>query len=212
MLLKLNETLTDKEIKQFKIPNTLEISNFNGVQFAMCLGAIYRDNRGKYQYNPEYSKTYIDTDIHPNKLISFCELHKDIIIKDKVYMNGHFTSVYYIVYSREEKPMLINEFNHFNHNLVDIEVVFNDNGFYRLQELHLDLSQNITIIGAIESLFSNENIDGLPFITTDNDNHYHIEYYDEYGRSKFYVYPTLLSIFNCITSIRLVGCKEVGGT
>lgn len=209
MLLKLNQTLTDKEIRTFKVPNTININDFHGVQFAMCLGAIYRDNNGKYQYNPEYSKNYIDTDVIPTKLISFCELHKDIIIRDKIYMNGHFTSVYYIVYTREEKPMLVNDFNHFNHNLVDIEIIFNDNGYYRMEELHLDLSQNTSIIGAIESLFSNENISGLPFITIDNDNHYHIEYYDEYGRTKDYTYNNLLNIYNCITNIRLVGCKEV---
>lgn len=209
MLLKLNQTLTDKEIKTFKIPNTININNFNGVQFAMCLGAVYKDNNGKYQYNPDYSRNYIDTEVIPTKLISFCELHKDIIIRDKVYINGHFMSIYYIVYTREEKPMLVNVFNKFNHNLVDIEAIFNDNGFYRMEELHLDLSPNTSVISAIKSLFSNENINGLPFITTDEDNHYHIVYYDEYGREKKYVYPNLSDIYNCITNIRLVGCKEV---
>ena len=59
MQLRLNETLTDKEVMKFKIPNILTINNFNGVQFAMCLGAIYKDIHGKYQFNPEYSKTFI---------------------------------------------------------------------------------------------------------------------------------------------------------
>lgn len=207
--LKLKEELSEKEIKKFKIPNTLTLNSFNGVQYCMCIGAITKDRSNKDVFVEDFSRAYINTDITPNKLMSFCELHKDIVLKDKIYDRGRFTTIYYVVYQRDEKPMIVNDFKNNNHNQVDIEIIFNDNGYYRLDELHLDLSHNTSIIGAIESLFSNENIDGLPFITTDNNNHYYIEYYDEYGRTKKFAYNTLLSIFNCITNIRLVGCREV---
>ena len=207
--LKLKEKLTDKEVKKFKIPNTLTLNNFNGIQYAMCIGAIYRNNSGNLTYNPDFSKAYIDTDITPNKLVSFCELHKDIILKEKHYINSHFTTIYYILYSREEKPMLINSFNSYNCNLADVEITFNDNGFYRIEELHLELSPNTSVIGAINSLFSNENIDGLPFISYDTESKYYsIKYYDEYGEEVEYKYNLLSSIYNCIINIRLVGCKE----
>ena len=206
--LRLENKLTDKEVKKFKIPNTLELSNFGGVQYAMCLGAIYKDNNKNYQYLPEYSMGYINSDITPTKLISFCELHKDLIIKDKTYVNGHFANIYYIKYIRDDKPMLINEYVNFNRNLVDLELTFNENGYYSINELHLDLLPNTSVIRAIESLFSNENIKAIPFISTD-DNNYYISYYDDYGREKKYRYQNITQIFDRIVNVRLIGCKEV---
>ncbi len=208
-ILKLESNLTEKEVKKFKIPNTLELSNFNGMQYAMCLGAVYKDNSRTYQYIPEFSMGYINTEITPMKLISFCELHKDLIIKDRTYMNGHFANIYYIKYVREEQPMLVNAFCNFNRNRVDVELTFNENGYYSVNDIHLELSPNTSIIRAVESLFSNENIEAIPFISTDNNNYY-ISYYDDYGKEKKYRYQSIMQIFDRIVNVRLIGCIEVG--
>lgn len=208
-ILKLESNLTEKEVKKFKIPNTLELSNFNGMQYAMCLGAVYKDNSRTYQYIPEFSMGYINTEITPMKLISFCELHKDLIIKDRTYMNGHFANIYYIKYVREEQPMLVNAFCNFNRNRIDVELTFNENGYYSVNDIHLELSPNTSIIRAIESLFSNENIEAIPFISTDNNNYY-ISYYDDYGKEKKYRYQSIMQIFDRIVNVRLIGCIEVG--
>ncbi len=210
MILKLQETLTDKEIKKFKIPNTLQLDNFHAMQYAMCLGAVYKDNNGKYQYLPEYSMGYINSDITPTQLISFCELHKNLIIKDRTFVNRHFTDIYYIKYMAEEKPTLINEFCNMHKNRVDIEITLCDNGHYRIDELHLELSPYTSILGAIATLFSNENVEGINFISTD-DNNYYITYYDDYGREKEHKYQSLQYIYGCITNVRLVGCTQIEG-
>ena len=199
--LTLKETLTDKEIKQFKIPNTLQISSFHGMQYCMCIGAVYKDNNKKYQYLPEYSMGYINTDITPNKLISFCELHKNTVIKDRVYINRHFADIYYVVYEKAEKLMLINDFNSFSKNRVDVELTFCDNGYYRV-------SPYTSVLNGVTQLFSNENINGIPFISL-RDNYYYIIYYDNYGKEKEYKYESLSAIYNCITNVRLVGCEKI---
>lgn len=177
------------------------------MQYAMCLGAVYKDNHGDYQYVPEYSLGYINSDVKPTQLISFCELHKDIIIKDKVFVNRHAANIYYIKYVADEKPTLLNDFYHMHKNRVDIEITLCDNGYYRIDELHLELSPYTSILGAIESLFSNENIEAIPFISTE-DNNYYITYYDDYGRDKKLKYQSLQYIYGCITNVRLVGCTE----
>lgn len=206
--LKLSNKLSDKEVKKFKIPNMLPLQSFNAMQYAMCLGAVYKDNNKQYQYIPEYSMGYINTDITPNKLISFCELHKDMIIKDRTYVYGHFTTIYYIRYVRDEKPMILNAFNNYNANRVDVELTICDNGFYRVDEVHMELSQYTSVMTAISQLFSNENIKALPFISIENNN-YHITLYDDYGKEKQFAFPTIEYIYNCITNIRLVGCEQI---
>lgn len=206
--LKLPSKLSDKEVRNFKILNTLPLESFNAMQYAMCIGAVYRDSNKKYQYIPEYSMTYINTNITPNKLISFCELHKDMIIKNRIYTYGHFATIYYIRYVREEKPMILNAFNNYSTNRVDVELTICDNGFYRIDEVHMELSPYTSVITGVSKLFSNENIEALPFIST-KDNHYHITLYDDYGREKQFAFPTIEYIYNCITNIRLVGCEKV---
>lgn len=208
-VLKLQEELSMKDVKKFKIPNILELEDFNGSQYAMIIGAITKNQFNKTIYKTEYSKQLIIDKIPVNQFISFCERYKNNIIKRKTFDNGFFVTIYYILYCYQERPLLINGFNYFKRNKVTIEITFNENGFYRIQDLHLELSPNTSIISAIHSLFSSENIDGLPFIIKDNDNHYYIKYYDDFGREKVYKYESILSIYNCITNIRLIECEEI---
>ena len=209
MKLSLAEPLKTKEIKKFGIPNSLTIHNFYAYQYAMCIFAIRKDNYGKLVYVPEYSQHCIKNNIKINEMLSFVESHKDIVIKEKVYDGGYFDNVYYIVYHREEKPSILNDFNNFNTNNVDIEIVFNENGYYRADELHLQLSSYTPIIKAINELFSIENIEVLYFINKTDNNQYSITYYDDFGRAKDFIYPDIESIYNRIISVRLVGCTEV---
>lgn len=207
MILRLNEELSEKEQKIFMIPNVLKLDDFHGSQFLMSLGGVAKDKDGKYHYDPDYARTYIGSDITPNKLISFCELHKNIIHKEKSYINGRFTIAYYIIYSMEERPMLLNAFNNFGTNKVTIELIFNDNGFYRIDDVHLIIPCNYSFIGSIMSLFNeNSDISALPFIEKD-ENAYKIIYYNFYGIEKEFRYNTLEDIFNHIVNIRLVECE-----
>ena len=212
-ILMLSEKLTKKEMEKFMLSNTLQLEDFAGYQYALCIGAVFKNAKGEFEYRREFSKTLVDNNVKPNQLISFCELHKDMIIKEKNFADGRFTTIYYLIYSREEKPTILNEFRLFNKKKVDVEIVFNYNGYYRAEELHLDLSENTSMLSAIQVLFSDENIDNLSFIKVSNNNEsdnteYSIYYYDDFGYSKKFVFTSLDEIYRHITNIRLVGYKE----
>jgi len=204
-ILKLENPLTQKEQEMFKIPNQLSIDNFDGYQYAMCLCGIQKGIDGKYRYNPVYSKNYIDTDITPNKIMSFAELHKDMVIKEKNFCDGRFSTVYYIVYKRDYAPGLLNDFYLHEKNRSVIEVIFGNGAYYRPYILRLELSPYTPIIAAVESLFSNENLEVLKCITKiPNGNKYQMDYYDELGHMKVFVHPNMKDIYNHIISIRLL--------
>lgn len=205
MKLTLNEKLTDNESKKFLIPNDLNLDGFVGYQYAMCLCGIKTNDFGKKVFDPEFSRTYINSKVTPQQMLSFVEKHKDIIIKEKAYSNGRFMTIYYIVYSRDEKPTILNDYNIFNENNADIEIVISDGNYYRPEELHINLSPYTPVVKGIETVFANANIEALPFITTTSNNQYKITLYDNLGHTKDFVYPNLESIFSHIISIRLVG-------
>ena len=178
--LKLQETLDQKDLVKFGITNSITLRDFYGYQYAVCLGAVFKNDKKEYAYREEFSRILIDHKVKPNQLMSFCELHKDIILKEKNFVDGKATTYYYLLYMREEKPTLLNEFILFGKKNVDIELIFNYNGYYRAEEIHLFLSENTSVLSAIQVLFSNENKANLPFITVHEDN-YMISYYNDFG-------------------------------
>lgn len=209
MKLSLKEKLTDKEMRKFLITNDLVLDGFTGYQYAICLCGIKKNDMGKMVYDPEYSRTYINSKITVQQMLSFIEKHKEIIHKEKTYSNGRFMTVYYLIYTRDEKPTILNDYNVFNNNKVDIEIVISDGNYYRPEEIHLLLSPYTPIIKAIEIVFANANLEVLPFITRTQDNQYKITYYDDLGHSKEFIYPSMESIYNHIISYRLVGVNNV---
>ena len=209
--LTLSEKLTKKEMEKFRLSNTLQLEDFAGYQYALCIGAVFKNAMNEFEYRKEFSKTLIDNNVKPNQLISFCELHKDMIIKEKNFADGRFTTLYYLVYSREEKPTLLNEFKISNKKKVDVELIFNYDGFYRAQEIHLDLSENTSVLSALQVFFSEDNIDNLSFIKVSDKEEpakYSICYYDDFGYSKDFKFTSVNEIYRHITNIRLVGYKE----
>lgn len=207
--LKLKDPLSVNEVNKFKIPNLLNLQNFDGYQYAMCLCGIKKDSHDKWVYDPRYSRNYINTKITPNEIMSFAELHKDIIIKDKNIDNGRIVTVFYVVYTREDKPSIFNEFYLFEKNRVCVEIVLCNGDLYRPLELYLELSPWTPMIEAVHSLFSTENLKVLKCITKTGHNDYLVEFYDEYGRTRMINYTSMDSIYSSIVSIRLTHVERV---
>lgn len=208
--LKIKGKLTDKEVKKYGIPRDLTLTKFNGMQYAMCFAGIQTDYKGDKIYNLNYTRNYINTDITPDKLISFCETHKNDIVKEKIYDGGHIVTVYYIVYSREEKPTLLNEFNMFDDKNVIVEITLNEPGYYMVSELKLKLLAYTPILSAIETCFEDENLikvleDFVSVVDTEDGKRCEVEYYDDFGRSKSFYYDNLKKIYDRIVNVRLVG-------
>jgi len=204
-VLKLKETLTDKEIKKFKLTNELKLTNFYGYQYSMCIGGIQRNNTGQFVFNPEYSSSYINTKVTPSQFISFCELHKNIITKEKCYSSGgRFVTLYYLNYVRDDRPNMINGFSVHSRNRSLIEIIISEGNYYRPIELRLELDNYTSILNAIHSLFSNENLSVLSCISKSEDGQYKIEYYDDYGKTKVFRYPNIESIYHNIISVKLL--------
>lgn len=209
MKLKLRKEISQKDCNKFKVTNEINILKFHSYEFKLPLCGIQKDDYGKYHYNPIYGDTYLRENISPTQFISFAELYKDNIVKEKNFSNGRFIVVYYLVYFAEERPTLVNDYCYFNKNRVDVEIILNENGYYRIEDIHLELNPNTSLILAIKELFSNENLSGLSFINQTDDNQYSITYYDEYGNERLYQYPSIENVFGLITSFRLIGCKEI---
>lgn len=209
MRLKLKHEIAQKDCIKFAVANEIELKDFHACQYMLPICGIQKFDNGKYYYNTNYGDFYIKEKISPNQFISFAEQYKENIVKEKDYSEGHFTTVYYLLYTIDEKPTLLNNYCYFNKNRVDVEIVFNENGYYRVDEVHLELPPHSSLINAIKQLFSNENISGLSFIKQTDDNQYSIIYYNEYGREMEQKYSSLDRIYEVITSIRLVGCKEI---
>lgn len=207
--LRLKEPLSIKEVNKFKIPNTLTLSNFDGYQYAMCLCGIKKDRHDKYVYDPRFSRNYIDTKITPNEIMSFAELHKSIVFKEKQIDNGRVVTVFYITYTRDDKPSLFNDFYLFEKNKVTIEIVMCNGDLYRPLDLHLELSPWTPMVNAVHSLFSNENLEVLKCITKTDYSDYLVEFYDEYGKTRMINYSNMESIFASIISMRIISAQRV---
>lgn len=209
MNLYLSDEISKKETKKFLIQNEIEIKDFHGYQYKLPFCAVKKRN-GVFIFDEYYSQTLINNHIKPNEALSFIELHRSNFTKEKHYESGRFTTVYYAVYTiREIHFDYNNSYNNFESNNATIEIVFKEGPFNRIENLYLKLEPFTPILYAVQSVFSNENLEALPSIKVGEDGLYHITYYTDKGREKDYVYNDINSIFTKIISVKLIKSERV---
>jgi hypothetical protein len=104
---------------------------------------------------------------------------------------------------------LVYEFYLFEKNRVTIEIVICHGDLYRPLDLHLELSPWTSMVNAVHSLFSNENLEVLKCITKTDYSDYLVEFYDEYGKTRMINYSSMESIFASIISMRIISAQRV---
>ncbi len=206
--LKLENPLTDSEMREFMLKNELKLNDFTGYEYHLCLFAT-ESRKGKLEYFEPYSEAFLKAGITLEKASEFFQNHKDIMISEKTISPKSFITFYYLVY-RREVPALCMNYNNFDSYNADIELVFECQNYYSPQTIHLSLHNYDSVMKAVEQVFSNENyLEALPFITVNsNNNHYIISFYDEHGYEKLFQFKSLADIYNNLVSVRVIGIEE----
>lgn len=206
MLLTLKNNLSKEEELKFSVPNIIELKDYYGPKYYMNLCAIYKDKDG-YKYHRDYMIHYIYEDVKPEEVIEFYNNHKDVIIKEKVFEDNKFLDIYYADYTVLQEPSIYTNFFKSLKNSICVELTFCFDGYSRVENVFLYLSENISVFNAIHSLFSNENISEFKFVEY-KEGTYNIKMYNRYGRERTFHFKCMEEILDIVINMRLTNCRN----
>ena len=205
MKLYLDEKFTNEEMKLIRITDSLEIGDFNGYTHKMRLFATLNDS-----YYPPFSQSYIENKIDVKDLLNIVKEHPDCFETINQYEYGHMIKVFYAVFKRKIPETDLSSFVIFNNKNVVLELIIQDGPYFGIFNVSLAISPYISILSAIDILIQEEEIQPFKFIQKEYEDekedeyHYVIKLYNEFGQEKEFAYPSLDSIKDRITSIRII--------